>query len=225
MTECSSINDLDDDVLLQIFELLINPFNPNFETSPTSRLWSKPCRLHTARADADAAAGFEYVVVLPRVCKRWKEAIEGAPRMWRFSRICCWGWPKQMSTAWWARHGHQCEGVAISGHTSWAGLDVSAFNLGLLSLLTSNLRKLRLLKCFHRSFMPNVLRALEGLRGLEELWMWGDVGYLSDAPQLAGLTRLKSLLLRRSASQQPVLHLLCIPPQAMQVRGPSATCF
>lgn len=65
--------------------------------------------------------------------------------------------------------------------------------------------------------MPNALAALEGLRGIEELWIWGHVGLLSNATQLFSLTRLKALVLRRCASPHRVLHLLCVPPHVRRL--------
>lgn len=111
----------------------------------------------------------------------------------------------------WARRASGVEGVALSGHTNWVGVDISAFNLGLLSLFTRHLKVLRLVKCFHRSFMSTALRALQDLTGLEELCIWGHVAYLNSPPGLAALTRLKSLSLRRCSSTQRMLRLSGLP--------------
>lgn len=111
----------------------------------------------------------------------------------------------------WARRASNVQGVVLSGHTNWVGVDISAFNLGLLSLFTRQLRVLRLVKCFHRSFMNNALQALEHLTGLEELCIWGHVAYLNSAPGITALTRLKSLSLRRCSSTHRMLRLSGVP--------------
>lgn len=90
--EPNTIDCLDNAILVKIFSLVLEPFDSDFE--PTSNAKKSP------EKPSNSIVGFEHFTVLPKVCRRWRRAINDSPELWQHIKICCWGWPKQMNTLW-----------------------------------------------------------------------------------------------------------------------------
>ncbi|CAD7701770.1 unnamed protein product [Ostreobium quekettii] len=200
-----SINDLEDGVLVKIFAMAVGA--PSREFDPYFGGFFKG----NQSLEPTVVEGFGMILTLPQVCKRWQGLIDSAPTLW--SRVfvgkpdeggpppgpgAAMTYPPVVNLRWWSNHCSLVESLHIRGNQTKRDGPLDTFNLGVLSLLSSQrLRVLHLDDCFQNGASESLIPVLTGLQNLEQLQIGPARNeFARGVEQLTKLTNLRLLELQ-----------------------------
>lgn len=122
--------------------------------------------------------GFTNVLTLPLVCKQWREIIKRYKKIWSkpcitltaedgFEEMC----PLENSICldWWVKHAVDLDSFHLRGFSNIHGLHFGMYNMGLISMLGTNLKTLHLDDCFENGANQALIPILVRLKNLEQL--------------------------------------------------------
>eukprot|EP00210_Caulerpa_lentillifera_P008124 g7758.t1 len=202
------LDDVHDDVLFRIFRATVGrPTHDGTRTAAGVRI-DPYDDFFGDRDDISPTQNpeFSMVFILPQICRRWRNIMKKFPAVWNKATVSLDHYNTLIPLNWWSKHAYRLESLYMDGNVFDEIGSLSAYNIGIISLLSSqHLKALCLVDCFADGATKAVLSVISHLTSLRQLQIYKAKACFVN--ELSRLTNLKKLTVLELGCGQ--CHQMC----------------